>query len=161
MKRILALFSIFFLLQACSPPVKEDPQQLKLERMTWLIGTWKNVDGDFTTYEIWEKKSDKLFSGKSFSLQGNDTVFYESITLQQNGNETFYIPTVRGQNENKPVAFKFLKWQDGEFIFENKEHDFPQQIVYKNPQPDFLCARIQGKQDGKEHHEDFDFVRVK
>ena len=145
----------------CNTSGRKDPSAIQLSQLNWLIGQWKNVDGDYTTYEIWEKNNDKLFSGKSFSIKDVDTIFYESITLQQNGEELYYIPTVRGQNENAPVPFKFSKLVEGEYFFENKEHDFPQQIVYKNPQPDFLCARIQGKKDGKDRREDFNFVRVK
>ena len=166
MKKIIFAIILFNLL-ACnnSAPKAElksgDPNQKNsILMLSWLIGKWKSVNDKLITYEIWEKKNDQLYSGTSFTLKGEDTLFQESITLQQNGNEIYYIPLVKDQNEGKPVPFKFTKIKDGEYYFENPEHDFPQVIIYKNPQPDFLCARIEGISEGVFHKEDFNFVRI-
>ncbi|MBK9283120.1 MAG: hypothetical protein IPM51_02235 [Sphingobacteriaceae bacterium] len=132
-----------------------------IQMMSWLIGKWKSVNDKLISYEIWEKKTDKLYAGMSVTLRGQDTLFKESITLQEIGDEIFYIPIVADQNEGKPVPFKFTKIKDGEYYFENPEHDYPQQIIYKNPQPDFLCARIAGMTEKVFHQEDFNFVKVK
>lgn len=164
MKNTLILLFIFAL-SACSQKVEKTEctpeKKIDLKALTWLLGEWKSVNDKLISYEIWQKKDDRLFYGQSFTLRGSDTLFKESITLQQNGADLFYIPTVNDQNGSKPVPFKFTKIKDGEFYFENSEHDFPQQIIYKNPQPDFLCARIAGMTEGKYHQEDFNFVRVK
>lgn len=151
---------------ACNQSVKKEEDKVvnginKIDHLIWLIGEWKSVSKDGTLYENWAKVDEKLFSGKSFLIAGKDTLFSEKIALQQNGSDLYYTPTVGNQNNGQPVPFKFIEFKDGEYIFENKEHDFPQRIIYKNPQPDFLCARIEGSKDGKFRKEDFNFVRVK
>ncbi len=45
----------------------------------------------------------------------------------QNGCVT-YNPTLPDQ---QPVSFKLTEIRDGQYIFENKAHDFPQRIIYK------------------------------
>ena len=132
-----------------------------IEHFNWLVGTWKSSSQNTVIYETWVKTGHNIFSGNSFALSEKDTLFSEKIALQQIGNDLYYTPTVNNQNEGKPVPFKFIENNNGEFIFENKEHDFPQRIIYKNPQPDFLCARIEGLKNGKFTKEDFNFVKVK
>jgi len=135
---------------------------LTIKHLQWLIGTWKFVNNDGSImYEAWKKENDSLYTGHGYVIAGKDTVFSEKLALQQKGTDLFYIPTVSGQNNNQPVLFKFIEFNKGEYIFVNKEHDFPQRIIYKNPQPDFLCARIEGTQNGKFHKEDFNFLKVK
>lgn len=99
--------------------------------------------------------------GHGFFISGKDTVFSEKLELKQVGQDLFYIPTVADQNGGKPVPFKFSGIDKGEYLFVNAEHDFPQRIIYKNPQPDFLSARIEGQKDGKFRKEDFNFLKIK
>jgi hypothetical protein len=47
------------------------------------------------------------------------------------------------------------------FIFENKEHDFPQRIIYHIVNKDSVHAWIEGTHDGKAGREDYFFARVR
>jgi len=167
MKGVIKYVLVIFSLYSCNDTLTKENQKEPLgdantiAELYWLIGEWKSVSPDGVMYETWTKTNDKLLSGKSFFVSGKDTLFSEKIALQQNGNALYYTPTVSDQNNSEPVPFKFIEFNKGEFIFENKEHDFPQRIIYKNPQPDFLIARIQGIQNGKFHKEDFNFVKIK
>jgi hypothetical protein len=136
-------------------------QVCKISNLNWLLGTWKSVSTQGTLIEQWCSKGENIFSGYSYMLAGSDTLFSEKIALQQIGTDLYYTPTVSNQNNNQPVPFKFISYHNGEFTFENKEHDFPQRIIYKNPQPDFLIASIQGHKNGKSKREDFNFVRIR
>lgn len=164
-KLILALSICVFM--ACEPgtatyhdtnPVSEG---MTLKHLQWLCGTWKFVNNDGSlSFEIWKKESDTLLRGHGFLISGSDTIFSEKLALVQRKEDLFYIPLVNGENNNTPVEFKFFEFNKGEYIFVNAAHDFPQRIIYKNPQPDFLCARIEGTQNGKFRKEDFQFLKV-
>jgi hypothetical protein len=160
MKKVILLFGFISILFSCTND-QEKRSVDSLQRMEWLLGEWKSMDGDFVSTEHWKRVSQDLYSGVSMTTKGADTVFHEHITLQRTGEDIFYIVKVEGQNNEQPVPFKFIGTRDGEFTFENKEHDFPQQIIYKNPQPDMLVARISGVREGKTLSEDFSFVRIK
>ena len=94
-------------------------------------------------------------------IMNNDTIFSESLSIEENRDGLFYVPSVVNQNDGKPVYFKLVKCVNGEFIFENLDHDFPQRIVYKNPQPDSLYARIEGRDSGEYRREEFKMKRTK
>ncbi|MGZ3921616.1 MAG: DUF6265 family protein [Bacteroidia bacterium] len=148
MKKGILLALIISLVQSCSDPatISNEPvsKGLTLQHLNWLIGTWKFAKGQEVSYETWKKQNDTLLVGNSLVLLKNDTVFSEKLQLVQHGSNLFYIPSVRDQNNGQPVSFKFVEFKKGEFNFVNKEHDFPQRIIYKNPQPDFYAHELKG-----------------
>jgi hypothetical protein len=137
----------------CTSPSSEN--QSSLHKLDWLLGSWKNVSSEGTVYERWSKASDNSYSGHGFMIVNNDTVFSERISIEQKGNNVFYIPTVRDQNDGKAVSFKLISNEGSEFIYENKEHDFPQRIIYKSVSPDSLYARVEGTDKGTFRKEEF------
>lgn len=121
----------------------------KLETLSWLQGNWENKLDDGILVENWIKTNDSLYSGKSLYIKGNDTLHYETIELVQKNDDLFYIPTVKGQNNNKPIAFKLKTQVETAFVFENNSHDYPQTIEYKKISDNQLNATVSGSQDGK------------
>ena len=141
----LLLITFFF---SCQKSEKKTSFH-KLENMNWLIGQWEYKIEDNNLSEIWEKKNDSTFVGQSYFIKENDTLHSEHIKLIQKGKDLFYIPTVKGQNKDKPVVFKLTKSTENEFTFENLTHDYPNKIVYKMVTVTSLLATISGKQQGK------------
>lgn len=94
----------------------------------FLVGTWLSEDG--SSYEHWDKLSAVSMKGYSYQVKNGEMKVNEYLDLMQRKDGTFYIPTVIGQNEGKPVEFK-LTSSDSSFVFENREHDFPKKICYK------------------------------
>ncbi len=133
----------------------------EIEKAAWLIGKWIHVIGDETITEVWEKHSDTVYTGYSYTMKGKDTVSYETIELQQKGAEVYYVPTVRNQNGGKPVSFRMRSMTGDKMIFENSAHDFPQEISYTRINNDSLVASIAGIVDGKRQSEDFHMGRAK
>lgn len=131
----------------------------KLATMNWLLGNWENkmIEGNLS--ESWEKKNDSTFVGHSYFIKEKDTISFESIELLQKGDAIFYIPTVKGQNKDKPITFKLTTSTDNQFIFENPAHDYPQKIVYKKAGPNDLIATISGTQQGKTSTESYPMKR--
>jgi hypothetical protein len=137
--------------------VKENKQEqvVQLDTLQWMTGRWEmQTDGGILSEE-WRKINDSVYSGTSFMISGGDTLFSEKISLTRAGNELHYIPVVSGQNDGKPVIFRFTSAQGGQWVFENPAHDFPQQIIYAHPHPDSLVAVIMGNDKGKMRREEF------
>jgi len=122
----------------------------------WLCGNWKN-DSDTSAlfFEKWQITPHKNYSGISYILAKNDTVFFESIQLFIADTGTFYAVTVPSQNNAKTVNFKLVSSDNQTYIFENKKHDFPQRIAYQYKALDTLNAWIEGKVKGKFKKESF------
>jgi sarcosine oxidase delta subunit len=133
----------------------------ELEKASWLIGEWQNNSPEGNVMEVWEKKNDSTFAGKSYFVVGKDTVSSEIISLEQNGKELFYIPTVKDQNNEQPIKFALTSSASGQLVFENPKHDFPQKISYTQITKDSLLAEISGTIDGKHNLQKFPMTRVK
>jgi hypothetical protein len=131
----------------------------ELEKISWLIGSWSNTTPDGILTETWSKVNDSTYSGKSYFIKGKDTLHSESIELIQNNDELFYIPTVKGQNNDKAITFKLSDSNEKDFVFENPTHDYPQKITYSQITKDSLVATISGKQHGKESSESYPMKR--
>lgn len=161
---ILFFLGIVLLFHACRSgnPEKStgDANQFKaLNQFNWLIGNWANHSDEGNFYENWTRVNDSLFAASSCMTISGDTVFSESVSLTGKGEDLFYIVSVPDQNEGQPVSFKLVSGENGEFVFENKTHDFPQRIIYKNPAPDSLHARIEGLINGKFSMQEFPMKR--
>ena len=150
---------ILLLLAIVSCKNSEKDEKDKIKSANWLLGKWstKTADGDLS--EKWIQLNDSTFQGESFFIKGKDTLHFESILLQQNGEELIYNATVKGQNENQAVAFKMTAGPEKPLVFEHPKHDYPQKITYSLINKDSLVASISGVQLGKPSAEKFGMKR--
>lgn len=118
------------------------------------------MDDSVVATEVWTKQNDSLYTGMSYSLKGADTLFAEQLSLQAKGYELYYVPVVKGQNRDLPVSFVLVSDSAGIFTFENKDHDFPQRIVYTHPSPDSVFAWIEGEKNGQNKRIGFPMKRI-
>ena len=84
--------------------------------------------------------------GRGILMAGNDTLFKELLRIEKIGNYWVYIAIA---GNSIPVLFALSDSLNGKWLFENKEHDFPQQIEYELIKHDFLTARTIGLINGK------------
>ena len=157
MVRYIVLLFYFLTFCNCSP-LKKEQDKNTLKELSWLLGRWSNISNQSRFYEIWESVNDSVFMGTSFLIIDTDTVFSEDITLKSDSSGIFYIPKVKGQNDEAAISFQLIS-SKGEWVFENKEHDFPSKIIYSNSAKDSLYARIEGRENGKYRKEEFVFKR--
>ena len=164
--RYLGAFVIACVLASCSNPRQSTAENSRvkyseIEKAWWLIGEWQNNSAEGNASEIWEKKNDSTYAGKSYFIKGADTVSSEKISLEQNGDQVFYIPIVKGQNDGQPVKFTLTFSSGNRLIFENPAHDFPQKISYTQVTGDSLLAEISGTVQGKINSMQFPMTRIK
>ena len=155
---ILLLFSIL-LVEGCQVGQKKIDGDLN--NFNWMTGTWMDSSSTGKMVEVWNVINDSVMVGSSIYLAGLDTIFFEEISLKKINGEIYYIPSIQVEEGLQPVLFKFISFSNGEFIFENKKHDFPQRIVYSNPVKDSLVAYIDGNQKGEYRKEYFRMKRIK
>jgi hypothetical protein len=133
----------------------------KIKTAHWLIGKWETRSADGTLTETWKKANDSTYNGQSFFLKGKDTIHYETIVLQQIGEQLSYNANIRGQNQDKPVAFVLTETKENQLVFENPKHDYPQKISYTHVSKDSLVAEISGIQLGQPSSEKYIMLRTK
>ena len=126
-----------------------------------LTGLWQMQTSRGPLFEEWNKPCGDSMAGRSYKIKGSDTILLESVSIKTIGNNIFYVPTVQDQNNRQPVFFKLISQSSNSFVFENKEHDFPQRIIYRFVNNDSVVARIEGIKNGVERHSEFYYGRVK
>ena len=144
-----------------SDDVKTTQRYDQIKEFAWLEGTWENPTKDGLYTEKWTKVNDSVFTAMSAVTKGKDTLFYETVVLDQKGDSLHYIVTTPKQNDAKPVSFTLKSFTANSYIFENKKHDFPQRITYTKVTNDSLMAEISGTQNGKPAVEQFPMKRKK
>jgi hypothetical protein len=168
MKKVILLCLSAAILSACSSNetgnTTETPEaaakENKLEKLNWVLGTWvmETPDGTFTEY--WEQTNDSVYTGHGLLVSAKgDTLFSEHIKLEQSGDKIYYKPVISGQNDGKETVFTEQTLADNEVVFENPTHDFPQRIIYKKTSDSTLYARIEGKKDGKNMQEEYQYKK--
>jgi hypothetical protein len=133
----------------------------KIVAANWLLGNWENKSADGDLLESWKKVNDSLYDGESYFIKGKDTLHFEKIQMKQKGEALFYIATVKGQNNDKPVTFIHNDTIEKQLVFENPKHDFPQKIVYSRITKDSIIIQISGIQQGKPSSERFSMKKSK
>lgn len=164
------VFAIFMVIGCRGNANKQDVERKpfkRLEHMEWMLGDWQNASEEGSFIESWKVLNDSVYAGSSAFMQGKDTLFIEHITIEQRGNDIYYIPVVPNQNNGEPVIFKRTLSQVKNkvsypmVIFENPSHNFPQQIKYWQPTQDSLIAEISGLKGAEAERELFPMKRIK
>lgn len=130
------------------------------QKASWLLGKWEQQNVDGTAVEFWQKINDSTYHSFSYFIQQGDTLSSERIQLINRQDTLFFIPTVKGQNNNQAVEFKAITVNEHELIFENLVHDFPQRVRYVRPKNDSLYAEISGKVQGVEKSMGFPYHKA-
>ena len=118
-----------------------------------FVGKWKmDMDG-INSVDKWTKINDTVYVAESF-LEDNKT---ESIILYKKENVWYYVPTVFLENNGQPEKFKLIESTSNKFVFENKEHDFPQRFIYRFRSSKDLVVSLNG--NGKQ--EDIYYLKEK
>jgi|ADGO01.1.fsa_nt_gi hypothetical protein len=160
-KHIYEKESAYFLigLLCCEHAGAQNFTQEDFNPLRSLAGIWKMETRRGPVYEEWRVTDNKKLQGRSFRINDADTIVMEEIELFITNKEIIYSPAVKNQNNGQAVPFRLVNFSANRYVFENKEHDFPQRIIYHLVSADSLHARIEGTVKGKERASDFHFTR--
>lgn len=151
------LFTSYFLLFGISCSTQKAP----LEVFKKLTGNWVESNGDSKFTETWTWKNDTLLIGSSLMTVGKDTAFSEKIQLVAQNDSIYYIPAVSNQNHGEIIRFGLISKKENEWIFENKKHDFPTQIIYTFKEKDSLIVVVKGSENGRKQEYTFRMQKLK
>jgi hypothetical protein len=132
-----------------------------LKDLNWLVGQWQGQVNETAYYENWTQSGPDTLEGNASTVdRSGKTTFSETLRIEKIGSHIVYIASV---NNQPPVLFTLVgvtgENNRSRWVFENREHDFPQRIIYTKEGPDSLAARVEGLQNGKEEKEEFHLKR--
>lgn len=126
-----------------SPLAAQTP--FTLDDISFLAGCWAGHMGSLDMLEQWSAPEGGMILGSTRYLREGRVVDWEFGMLVGDDEGVTLWPYPRG--ERSADGFPLVR-TEGEYVFENLEHDFPVRIVYVRDGPDGLTPRIEGR-DGE------------
>lgn len=156
LKKLLLISFVFTSISVSAQFTLEDFKPLHNLFGNWTFQTKKGV-----LHENWSKTSDSTMNGYSYLISSTDSIPQETVELWFLNGKITYTPTTVSQNEGNPVVFTLVRIDSGQYIFENKNHDFPTEIKYKIVDMNTMHASIAGEIQGNRREIPFYFKREK
>ncbi|MEM1337361.1 MAG: hypothetical protein AAGF96_06400 [Bacteroidota bacterium] len=159
MKKLLV--SLFIIIGLCSCNHRtnkkiETKNVRQKNNFDWLLGSWTRLNDqeNKTTFESWERKSEREYIGFSYTMIDKDTVWQENARLIKE-NEGWHLE-ITGEGESEATRFKLTKLETKKFVSENPNNTFPQKVEYSKK-----GKHLQAKILGEEMEIIFDFEKTR
>ena len=154
------MFSVLMLLALVAASLAQKPMQknASLEDISWLSGCWEGRQGQAIVEEIWSKPGGGSMLGLGRTVKDHRTVSFEFMQFREENGSLVFLPQPQGGTR---VSFPLKDFFAGRLTFENKEHDFPQRVIYERKGPGLLLSAIEGTYKGKGEREEFQMKKVR
>ncbi len=138
--------------------LKQAQTKGSLEDLSWLTGCWEGRQGDAILEEIWSKPGGGSMLGLGRTVKESRTTSFEFMQFREENGSLVFLPQPQG---GARVPFPLRDSFGGRLTFENKEHDFPQRVIYEQKGKGLLLAAIEGTYKGKEGREEYQMRKVR
>ena len=142
---------------SASGTAAQEKPAIAIDRVAWLQGCWESVSPQRTVEEHWLSPRGRSMIGVGRTVRGDRLVEYELVVLREQDGQLAYQAHPSGQPS---AVFLSRTVGDGEVLFENPTHDFPQRVGYRRDGPDALLAWIEGTRNGQIRRVEFPYRRV-
>ncbi len=115
------------------------------EEFSLLMQKWQGAYDEGIFVESWKALDADLLEGTACYVIEGDTMSCEYLQIRTMGGYIGYLASV---NNNPPVLFNLKTKGPTYWEFENKEHDFPQNIRYSLQSDGSLKIVVYGLQKG-------------
>lgn len=133
----------------------------RADQLGWLAGCWqlerRSDRGTRIVDEQWMAPAGGALLGSSRSVSAGALVDFEHMLIREDGTGLVFTAKPARQPE---ASFRAIEIADGVLVFENREHDFPQRVIYRRASDGRLDARIEGTINGQPRAVDFPYRRV-
>jgi len=124
-----------------------------VQDLAWLAGCWASRGGEPGSGEQWSVPAGGTLFGINRTVRDSRTVAFETMQIVETGEGR--IEFVANPSGQAGARFALVQIGDQEVVFENREHDFPQRILYRLTADGNMEARIEGEQEGRTQAIDF------
>ena len=156
MSREIVVASALALIVA-APLAAQGPAR-EVEGLAWMGGAWAGEKDGVTMEELWTAPRGGALLGLHRDVKGQRLLSWEFLRIQATDAGIVYFASPRSA---PPTPFKLIETGDKRAVFENKEHDFPQRILYWVDAAGALHARIEGPQGDKTVAEEWVWTRAR
>ena len=165
----LLFLSLVAIEAACAPPRSETARstpaqsprpaapQTQAARLAWMEGRWGGTADGVEMEEQWSSSAGGALLGMHKDVKGGSMTSFEFMRIDTAPKEGLvYFASPR----SAPVTpFVLLELGDKRVVFENKDHDFPQRILYWLDAAGALHARVEGTLKGSAESEEWTWTK--
>jgi len=113
----------------------------ELERVSWLVGTWRAEVEGVVLEEHWIPGYGRLMLGLSRTVADGKAVGFEFLRIEAPGTDLVYIAQPNGR---PGTEFTLTEWSTIDLRFTNFGHDHPKLIHYRLQEDGSLGVQIEG-----------------
>lgn len=138
-------------------------QQQKFTEITdfsGMAGCWEQRDDarNMLITEQWMSPAGTSILGMGRTVKNGKTSSFEYMRIEKRDDGIYFVS--RPKENTEDTAFKLISSTGNEVVFENKEHDFPQRVIYELHGTK-MTGRIEGTIGGRSRSADFPMMRTK
>lgn len=145
----LGLTSLILLLPAIdlgAGPQSSAPPKPTLDQLSWMVGSFAFTQSGTRVEEHWIPEGGKTMLAVGRTIQGDRTVFFEFLRLEERADGIYYIAHPKAA---PGTEFKLTQLGERSVTFENPKHDHPKIIRYHRESDDSLIAEVEGDEGGQ------------
>jgi hypothetical protein len=124
--------------------------------LEWMSGSWTGTKDGVASEEHWTAAEGGLLVGMHKDVRDGRAISFEFFRIVEEGGRLCYLSSPRGA---PPTPFCAVATGERRVVVENREHDFPQRILYWR-EGEKLHARIEGPIHGAEVAEEWVWSRA-
>jgi hypothetical protein len=134
-----------------------DADDVELDALGWLAGSWQGKTDSGETEEHWTPPRGGTMLGTSRTIADGRTVGYEFLRIEESPGGLIYHAQPSGQPSTR---FSAVMVSNRRAVFVNRAHDFPQQITYEALGPGELRVRLEAKKGSETQAQEWTMDRV-
>ena len=127
-----------------------------LSSLSWITGSWSGTQDGVELEEHWISPKGNTMLGLHRDVKGGKTVSFEFLRIDATPEGITYWASPQGR---AATPFRASEIKDKRVVFENREHDFPQRVIYWLASDGMLHARIEGTLNGQAASEEWAWKR--
>ena len=125
--------------------------------LSWMSGSWAGSQDGTEAEEVWTSPRGGSLLGLHRDVSAGRTVSFEFLRIEASGGALVYWASPGG----KPATpFRAVESAKNRIVFENREHDFQNRILYWLGPDGALHARVEGTLRGKPAGEEWTWRRT-
>ncbi len=114
----------------------------EIERLAWMSGSWSGTTDGVASEEHWTTPAGGGLVGMHKDVRDGKMVGFEFLRVEIDAaDKVCYVSRPGGA---PPTSFCAVEIGERRVVFENRQHDFPQRILYWLDDAGRLHARIEG-----------------
>jgi hypothetical protein len=128
----------------------------KASALAWMAGSWAGEKDGVHSEEHWTTPEGGALVGMHKDVKGGRMSSFEFSRIVEEGGRLCYLASPGGA---APTSFCAVEMEANRVVFENRNHDFPQRILYWR-EGDRIHARIEGPMNGEPVSEEWVWSRA-